>query len=93
MSQSEIHANVERLKEVVGALPLFANDLRSSLDEIMAAFHVLGKTWRDDEYKRFKKCLEPLRHTIDEMRQELSRHETSLQSDVENLVRLQQIQL
>ena len=93
MSQSEIHANTERLKEVVAALPVFAGDLRIGLEEIIAAFHRLGNTWRDDEYDRFKKCLEPLRKTIEGMVQELSRHQSNLQADVDNLARLRQIQL
>ena len=93
MSQSGIYTDVERLKEVIGALPIFANDLQVGLNEMMASFHALGSTWRDDEYERFKKCLEPLRRTIDEMRQELSRLQISLQTDVDNLVRYNQIQL
>ena len=92
MSQSEIHANTERLKEVVVALPVFATDLRIGLQEIIAAFQRLGNTWRDDEYDRFKKCLEPLRQTIDDMIHELSRHQSSLQTDVDNLARHGQIQ-
>ena len=85
--------NIERLKAVVVELPIFANDLKTGLDEILVAFHALGNTWRDNEYDRFKMCLEPLRRIIDDMRQELSRLQTSLQADVDNLVRYKQIEL
>jgi hypothetical protein len=91
MSKSDIHADVEQLKQVVFALPLFANGLRIGLDEITTALQSLGNTWQDDEYERFKRCLEPLRRTIDEMREQLVRHQTDLQVDVENLIRLNQI--
>ena len=92
MSQSEIHTDLQRLKEVVAALPVFANDLKIGLQEIIQAFQKLGNTWRDDEYERFKKCLEPLRKTIEEMVHELAQHQGSLQADVDNLARYQSIQ-
>lgn len=92
MSQSEIHTDLQRLKEIVATLPIFAHDLRDGLQEIMQAFQKLGNTWRDDEYDSFKKCLEPLRKTIEDMTQEIKQHQSSLQADVESLARYQNIQ-
>lgn len=91
MSQSEIHTDTDRLKEIVANLPVFGNDLKIGFHEIMSAFQRLGNTWKDDEYERFKKCMEPLRKTIDEMTHELSRQQNQLQGDLDNLIRLRQI--
>ena len=91
MPQSEIHADPERLKEIISNMPVFAKDLKAGLADIMSAFKRLGDTWKDDEYDGFKRCLEPLRETIDEMTREFGSHQKSLQNDLENLIHLQQI--
>jgi hypothetical protein len=91
MPQSEIHADPERLKEIISNMPVFAKDLKAGLADIMSAFKRLGDTWKDDEYDGFKRCMEPLRETIDEMTREFGSHQKSLQDDLENLIHLQQI--
>lgn len=91
MPESAIHADPERLKEIVRSLPVFSKDLAIGLSEITDAFQKLGNTWRDDEYDRFKKCLDPLRLTIDEMAHELARQQDNLQKDVDNLMRYRQL--
>jgi hypothetical protein len=91
MAASEIHTDPERIKEVISCLPVFVAELRTGFGDIMDAFKHLGDTWRDEEYDHFKKCLEPLHQTIDEMTQELVRQHAHLQSDMENLLILRQI--
>ncbi len=91
MAASEIHTDPERIKEVISCLPVFVAELMTGFDDIMDAFKHLGDTWRDEEYDHFKKCLEPLHRTIDEMTQELVRQHAHLQSDMENLLSLRQI--
>lgn len=76
---------------IVRNLPIFANDLKIGLQEITSAFQSLGNTWQDEEYERFKKCLVPLRATVEEMTHELSLQERNMEIDLENLIRLQQI--
>ena len=85
MPQSEIHTDIARLREIVEALPLFTRDLATSMEEISTAFNRLGATWRDEEYDRFKKSIEMLRHPLNEMIHEVSLQKESLKDDVERL--------
>lgn len=93
MSDPSVDSNEETLREVVANLPIFANDLRNNLREIVLAFHRLGATWRDDEYEQFRRAIPPLEKIIDEMNSELASHKQTLQRDLENLAAILRVRM
>lgn len=85
MAESEIFADPQRLVALAEELRMFTNSLRAELMKMDDGLRKLGGTWRDDEYKKFKRLFDRLGQDLKTLDQEISRREPELRQDAQLL--------
>ena len=86
MTESEIHANPQRLLALADELRMFTNSLRTELEKMNSGLHNLGATWQDKEYQKFKRVFDRLKEELANLDQETSQREPELKEDARLLL-------
>ncbi|MGE3276472.1 MAG: WXG100 family type VII secretion target [Vicinamibacterales bacterium] len=92
MSISDIHVDPDRLRAIAEELSMFSNDIRAELAQLDGELARLGRSWQDDEFKKFKRAIQPLRRVLDEFHQEIARNKPNMLADAEAIRAYRQLE-
>jgi hypothetical protein len=83
MTQPEIHVDPDRLSAMADLLEIFSRDIDIELTTLTNGLASLGATWQDEEFKKFKKALQPVQAVLGEFREEIRKNKPKLEADAE----------
>jgi uncharacterized protein YukE len=92
MATSDVHVNADRLRAIAEELSLFSNDIRAELNLLTNELAKLGRTWQDDEYKKFKNAIRPLHRILEKFHEEIARSKPDMLADAEAIRAYQRLQ-
>jgi len=67
-------------------LRIFNNDIRIELEKLNDGMNHLGNTWRDEEFKKFKRAFDRLKEELTKLDQEISKRQPELKEDAQLLL-------
>lgn len=83
MPPSDVHVDPDRLRAIAEELSMFSNDIRTELTLLEGELARLGRSWRDEEYAKFNRAIQPLRRVLDQFQQEIARRKPDILADAE----------
>lgn len=86
MTESEIHANPQRLLSVAEELRSFTNSLKTELIALQSGLQRLGATWQDQEYAKFKQAFDRIKTQLEQLVAEVNKREPELKEDAQLLL-------
>ena len=92
MATSDVHVDPERLRAIAEELSMFSGDVSTDLALLTSALDKLGRTWQDEEFRRFKSAVQPLRGILEQFHQEILRSKPALLADAEAIRSYQRLQ-
>jgi uncharacterized protein YukE len=92
MATSEIHVNPDRLRAIAEELSMFSNDIKAELILLSNELAKLGRSWQDDEYKKFKNAIQPLHRILEQFHEEIVRSKPDMLADAEAIRAYQKLQ-
>jgi uncharacterized protein YukE len=92
MATSDIHVDPDRLRAIAEELSMFSNDIRTELTLLSNELAKLGRTWQDDEYKKFKSAIQPLHRILEKFQEEITRSKPDMLADAEAIRAYQKLQ-
>lgn len=92
MAASDIHVNPDRLRAIAEELSMFSNDIGAELNLLSNGLAKLGRTWQDDEYKKFKNAIQPLHRILEKFHEEITRSKPDMLADAEAIRAYQGLQ-
>ena len=85
MAESDIYANPQRLISLADDLRKFTATIRSECEKLNGGLSNLGATWKDEEYKKFKRRFDALENKLEKLDHEIRRREPELKEDAQLL--------
>lgn len=92
MATSDVHVNPDRLRAIAEELSMFSNDIKAELSVLTSELAKLGRTWQDDEYKKFKNAIQPLHRILEKFHEEITRSKPEMLADAEAIRAYQRLQ-
>jgi len=92
-SESEVHVDPDRLREIAEELGMFSADIRTQLAVVNSELARLGRTWQDEEYGKFKNAMQPLQRILEEFHEEITRTKPAMLADAEAIRAYQKTQI
>ena len=92
MPASDIHVDPDRLRAIAEELSMFSNDIRTELTLLSGELAKLGRSWQDEEYKKFKNAIQPLNRILERFHEEITRSKPSMLADAEAIRAYQKLQ-
>lgn len=92
MSTPDVHVDPDRLRAIAEELSMFANDVNAELIVLNTELAKLGRTWQDDEYKKFRSAVQPLQRILELFREEIERSKPAMLADAEAIRAYQRLQ-
>ena len=92
MAASDIHVDPDRLRAIAEELSMFSNDIKAELNLLSNQLAKLGRTWQDEEYKKFKNAIQPLHKILERFHEEIVRSKPSMLADAEAIRAYQRLQ-
>jgi uncharacterized protein YukE len=92
MATSDIYVNPDRLREIAEELSMFSNDIKTELNLLSLELAKLGRTWQDDEFKKFKNAIQPLNRILEQFHEEIVRSKPQMLADAEAIRAYQKLE-
>jgi uncharacterized protein YukE len=93
MAASEIHVDPDRLRAIAEELSMFSNDIKTELAVLESELARLGRSWRDDEFNKFKNATVPLHRILERFHEEITRSKPEMLADAEAIRAYQSLQV
>jgi len=92
MASPDIHVDPDRLRAIAEELSMFSNDIRTQLTLLNNELSKLGRSWQDEEYKKFKHAIQPLHRILEQFQEEITRSKPDMLADAEAIRAYQKLQ-
>ena len=92
MASPDIHVDPDRLRAIAEELSMFSNDIRTQLTLLNNELSKLGRSWQDEEYKKFKNAIQPLHRILEQFQEEITRSKPDMLADAEAIRAYQKLQ-
>jgi len=92
MASPDIHVDPDRLRAIAEELSMFSNDIRTELTLLNSEIGKLGRSWQDEEYKKFKNAIQPLHRILEQFHEEITRSKPDMLADAEAIRAYQRLQ-
>ena len=92
MASPDIHVDPDRLRAIAEELSMFSNDIKTQLTLLSNELAKLGRSWQDDEYKKFKNAIQPLHRILEQFQEEITRSKPDMLADAEIIRAYQKLQ-
>ena len=71
---------------------MFSHDIKTELTVLEGELAKLGRTWQDDEFKKFKNATQPLHRILESFQDEITRSKPDMLADAEAIRAYQRLQ-
>ena len=92
MASPDIQVDPDRLRAIAEELSMFSNDIRTQLTLLNNELSKLGRSWQDEEYKKFKNAIQPLHRILEQFQEEITRSKPDMLADAEAIRAYQKLQ-
>jgi uncharacterized protein YukE len=92
MSTLDVHVDPDRLRAIAEELSMFSNDVKAELIVLNSELAKLGRSWQDEEYKKFKDAIQPLHRILEQFHEEITRSKPAMLADAEAIRAYQKLQ-